>query len=161
MKSKDVNYHRASFFSLPVEIRLLVYSYLFESTIQLLGNLPGILKTSKTIYLEAIALYYTLATFIFWANPQSLEQNLQIYCNLPTKYKNLIRSLRYATIFPASTNAATALVPLNQAWQIAAEKSIALPPGLLQVRVRRRVESGDEEIVWTSDPEALFKKWTT
>ena len=155
----EQRHDRLSLLGLPAELRLHIYYLLFTSSSQALGRLPGLLYVSKQVHAEAIMLYYQSTTFTFWL--ESFPRTLKMYHMLPERYRREIRHLRYPTIYPASTNAAAVTIPLLQAQRIAEARSIVLPPGFLQVGVRRsrRGIADAEAVWWTSDPAALAQEW--
>lgn len=85
------------FLDLPAELRNTVYELIFETTdvhISLNGYFhapPSILRTSSSIYQEAVLLYYHHTTFTFWQGPSLLHW----YGFLPGKFRDAITKLRY------------------------------------------------------------------
>ena len=157
-ETMEQQHDRLSLLGLPAELRLHIYALLFSSTSQALGRLPALFYVNKQIHSEAILLYYQATTFTFWI--ESFPRTLTMYYKLPERYRTAIQHLRYPTIYPASTTAAAATIPLLQAQGMAEARLIVLPPGFLQVGVRRtRRRINHHEVVWTSDPGALAKEW--
>lgn len=86
------------FLQLPAEIRIHIASIYFQHAenlprIRPAYNIPSLLKTCRTVYTEAIALYYASSPF------RCLDEASTIHwlCSLPPKFLAMIPEVRYDT----------------------------------------------------------------
>ncbi|KXT12866.1 hypothetical protein AC579_5388 [Pseudocercospora musae] len=159
---------------LPAELRNKIYTHLFESDPPLIKptyTLPGILKTCRQIFHEAVGLYYSATPF------RCLDESSTVswLTTLPQKYLDLISEVRYDTRWIMFI---TPLIPVPGAegWLFRQlveklemrERGLEVVNGLLGVRdeedggwregrlkvsfYSKRMASTENGILWTDKP---------
>lgn len=136
---------------LPVELRTLIYEYLFSDSEGSLSEWPPLLKVNKQIYKEGIAAHYAHTHFHF--NLSTQDKAFQIYSKLPSPYKTSISHLycdepcwRFSAKGAAST--------IRQIHRQAEMELGPLPAGFIRAVMRASGESP----VYTDDPVALARR---